>query len=77
MNDQKLVRMANQIGQFFEAMPDRQQALEDIAHHVCRFWEPRMRRQMLEHLEHRHGDGLSDIVMLALNRHRERLAQGL
>lgn len=70
MNPQTLVRMANRIGYFFEAMPDRQQAVEDIAQHVRKFWEPRMRRQMLEHLDRQQGDGLSDIVLLAFTRHR-------
>ena len=73
MNNQTLVRMVNQIGHFFEAMPDRQQALEDIAQHVRRFWEPRMRRQILEHLDQRGGEGLTDIAALALTRHRELL----
>lgn len=73
MNTQKLISMANQIGQFFEGMPDRPQALQDIAHHVGKFWEPRMRRQMLEHLDTHKGDGLSDIVILAFSRHRELL----
>ncbi|MFA7669598.1 MAG: formate dehydrogenase subunit delta [Burkholderiaceae bacterium] len=70
MNDQNLVRMLNQIGYFFEAMPDRQQALEDIAQHLRKFWEPRMRRQILEHLDQRGGAGLTEIVSLALLRHR-------
>ncbi|HPL79530.1 MAG TPA: formate dehydrogenase subunit delta, partial [Burkholderiaceae bacterium] len=33
MNADNLVIMANQIGSFFETMPDRQQALTDIAGH--------------------------------------------
>jgi len=70
MNNQTLVRMANQIGHFFEAMPDRQQALEDIAQHIRKFWEPRMRRQILEHLDQRHGEGLTDIVRQAFTHHR-------
>lgn len=70
MNNQTLVRMANQIGYFFEAMPDRQQALADIAQHIRKFWEPRMRRQMLEYLDERQGEGLSDIVMTAFTQHR-------
>ena len=70
MNKQNLVRMANRIGYFFEAMPDRQQAIEDIARHVHKFWEPRMRRQMLEHLDQCDGEGLTDIVALAFTRHR-------
>lgn len=73
MDTQKLVRMANQIGLFFEAMPDREQALEDIAQHVGKFWEPRMRRQMLEHLQQAQGEGLTGIVLQAFTRHPEHL----
>ncbi len=73
MNNENLVRMANQIGNFFEAMPDRQQALEDIVQHVRKFWEPRMRRQILEHLDQQEGEGLSDILLAALARHRQLL----
>lgn len=47
MKLEKLVVMANQIGTFFEAMPDRDQAVADIANHLRRSWEPRMRRQIL------------------------------
>jgi len=65
--------MANQIGDFFEVMPDRAQALTDIATHVRKFWEPRMRRQILEHLDQQGGEGLSDIVLQALTEHRSML----
>jgi formate dehydrogenase subunit delta len=47
MNLDKLIRMANQIGDFFEAMPDRDQAVRDVASHLQRTWEPRMRTQLL------------------------------
>lgn len=47
MNLDKLFRMANQIGDFFEAMPDRQQAVADVANHLKRTWDPRMRAQIL------------------------------
>jgi formate dehydrogenase subunit delta len=47
MNAEHLVRMANQIGAFFEAMPDREQAVRDIADHLRRSWDPRMRQQLL------------------------------
>jgi hypothetical protein len=43
----KLIAMANQIGTFFEAMPDREQAVADIANHLQKTWEPRMRREIL------------------------------
>jgi FdhD protein len=43
MNPDHLIRMANQIGAFFEAMPDREQAVKDVADHLRRTWDPRMR----------------------------------
>jgi formate dehydrogenase subunit delta len=64
-----LVHMTNQIGQFFEAMPDRDEAMEGIAQHLRRFWEPRMRRELLAHVD-AGGVGLSALVLdaIALNR---------
>ena len=47
MNPDTLIRMANQIGAFFEAMPDREQAVRDIANHLRRTWDPRMRTQLM------------------------------
>ena len=50
MNIENLVTMANQIGAFYETMPDRGRAMADIADHIKKFWEPRMRRAILAHL---------------------------
>jgi formate dehydrogenase subunit delta len=47
MNPDTLIKMANQIGSFFEAMPDREQAVKDTASHLRRTWESRMRTQLL------------------------------
>ncbi len=63
MDISHLVRMANQIGAFFSAMPDRKQAVADIAGHLQKFWEPRMRRALLEFVAE-HPDGRSDSVAL-------------
>lgn len=71
MNNDNLVRMVNRIGAFFASMPDRQEALEGIVMHIQRFWEPRMRRQLLAHIDERHGDGIDAVVLTALQRHRE------
>jgi formate dehydrogenase subunit delta len=66
MNPANLIKMANQIGSFFEAMPDREQAVKDVASHILRSWEPRMRANLLEHVA-RAGDGeLKDVVRSAL-----------
>jgi formate dehydrogenase subunit delta len=51
MNIDQLIRMANQIGTFFEAMPDRQEALAGIAKHLKDFWDPRMRRELLAYFD--------------------------
>jgi formate dehydrogenase subunit delta len=62
MNGEKLIGMANQIGDFFGAMPDRGQAVADIAGHLRRMWDPRMRRDLYAFID-RHGtDGLQEIV---------------
>ena len=39
MDSANLVRMANRIGEFFEAMPERDEALQGIAEHIRKFWE--------------------------------------
>ncbi|QBY52291.1 MULTISPECIES: formate dehydrogenase subunit delta [Cupriavidus] len=70
MNVDNLITMANQIGSFFEAMPDREEAVSDIAGHIKRFWEPRMRRALLGHVDGESGVGLDAIVQEALARHR-------
>ena len=69
MDNDNLIRMANRIGLFFSAMPERTKALEGIASHIKRFWEPRMRRQILVYLEQHGGAGLQDIVLEALRQH--------
>jgi formate dehydrogenase subunit delta len=71
MNEENnLVTMANQIGEFFETMPDRHQASEDLAGHLKRFWEPRMRKSLLQYVNEQGGAGLKAIVLDALRSHQ-------
>ena len=72
MHIENLVKMANQIGGFFEAMPDRDEAMADIASHIKKFWEPRMKRAFLAHIE-AGGEGVAPIVLEAVARHPEML----
>ena len=74
MEIQNLVHMANRIGEFFAAMPDRTEAIEGVATHLKKFWEPRMRRAILAHLDSRQGEGLADLVRDALVALRAMLA---
>ncbi|RVC20881.1 formate dehydrogenase subunit delta, partial [Mesorhizobium sp. M7A.F.Ca.CA.004.04.2.1] len=39
---EKLVRMANQIADFFHSKP-REEGIAGVAEHINKFWEPRMR----------------------------------
>lgn len=73
MNLPHLIKMANQIGTFFSTMPDRVQAEKDLATHIKRFWEPRMRRALLAHVEQEGGSELSEIVLAAVKKHSAEL----
>ncbi|MCF8174307.1 MAG: formate dehydrogenase subunit delta [Burkholderiaceae bacterium] len=66
MNLDKLIKMANQIGDFFEAMPDRQQAVIDVAGHLQRTWEPRMREQLCAAMDGSAAARLKPLVRDAL-----------
>ena len=72
----KLVRMANQIGTFFQAMPDHAEALDGIAQHIQKFWEPRMRRELLAALASGHAETaeLLPIVREAVEARKGQLA---
>jgi formate dehydrogenase subunit delta len=74
MATDSLIRMANQIGQFFDAMPDRDEAIDGIAHHLTSFWDPRMRRELVAHVDGRADARLNRIVAEAIERHRSSLA---
>jgi formate dehydrogenase subunit delta len=51
MNIERLVDMVNDIAAFFHSEPDHAVAVTSIATHLRRFWEPRMRRQIIAHVE--------------------------
>ncbi|CAM4327006.1 NAD-dependent formate dehydrogenase delta subunit [Bordetella tumbae] len=78
MDIANLIRMANRIGDYFDALPDREEALEGAATHIQKSWEPRMRIALLNFLAE-HTDGQADDVRLhaliveAVTRHRVRL----
>lgn len=50
MNIDHLVKMANEIGSFFITANDEDTAAKLIADHLKRFWDPRMRKQVIAHL---------------------------
>lgn len=63
MSPEKMTRMANQIATFFRLKP-QEEAVEAVAKHLNDFWEPRMRRQLLDWIA-AGGEGLDPLVISA------------
>jgi formate dehydrogenase subunit delta len=68
MNIDLLIKMTNEIGEFFAGadVNDPQAAARDVANHLKRYWDPRMRTQMLKYYEERGGAGLTDLAKSAV-----------
>jgi formate dehydrogenase subunit delta len=66
MNTDLMIKMLNEISAFFAGEDDREQAARDIQNHVHKYWEPRMRTQLLEYFEQRKGAGLSELALKAV-----------
>jgi formate dehydrogenase subunit delta len=50
MDAERLVAMANDIANFFDAEPDKKAAVEGVRFHISRFWEKRMREAIIAHV---------------------------
>lgn len=69
MEIEKLIKMANQIGDFFEAYPDAELAKRDIANHLERFWNSVMIKSIVAHVKQQQGVGLHPRVVDAIQQH--------
>jgi formate dehydrogenase subunit delta len=69
-----LVGMANRIGDFFQSMPDRLEAKRDIALHISKFWEPRMREALIAQLDDASTSELHTLVREAVQENLPLLA---
>ncbi|MSQ59832.1 MAG: formate dehydrogenase [Betaproteobacteria bacterium] len=72
MDGEHLYKMANQIGAFFAAQAGRAEAIEGIANHLKRFWDPRMRKQIVRMVDDKEA-GLQPLVEDAIRAHRKLL----
>ena len=61
---EKLVRMANQIADFYAAMPERE-AAEGAAAHLSLYWTPKMIREIIAFADQGHP-GLNAIAARAV-----------
>lgn len=60
MHHDHLVKMANDISNFFGSDPDHASAVKGMVDHLGKFWEPRMRKAIIAHYQ-AGGEGLSDL----------------
>ena len=67
MNVDKLVRMANQIAGFF-AHEGRDKAPASIADHIYKFWDPRMRKEIIEAVTAARVKNLDPLALVAVQR---------
>ncbi|MCX7088486.1 MAG: formate dehydrogenase subunit delta [Methylococcales bacterium] len=67
MKIERLIKMANDIGQFFNAESDKDIAAEGVRNHIERSWDPRMRRELILYGQ-QDGAALIDIVKVAVSR---------
>lgn len=65
MDNDNLIKMANNIGAFFKSEPDRELAVKGVEQHIRNFWEPRMRKAIIDYVQ-QGGTALMDIVSEAV-----------
>ena len=72
MSPDRLIYMANQIGKFFQSQ-SHDKAVPGIAEHIKKFWDPRMRKAIVAHLD-AGGAGLEPKVRAAVKSLRATVA---
>ena len=66
MESENMIHMANQIALFFAGYP-KEEAVASVTDHLKKFWEPRMRRQIIEYVASG-GEGLHELVRESVKR---------
>jgi formate dehydrogenase subunit delta len=67
MKTERLIKMANDISDFFNAESDKDTAAEGVKNHILRVWEPRMREAIIAYAK-QDGSGLSELAKTAVGR---------
>jgi formate dehydrogenase subunit delta len=63
METRDMLRMANQIADFFKGYP-REDAVKEAATHLNNYWDPRMRKHFFDYLA-KGGEGLDPLIIEA------------
>ncbi len=67
MHIEQLIKMANDISNFFDADPDKQIAAEGMKNHLTRNWERRMRQAIIKYCQE-DGSELSSLAKAAITK---------
>jgi formate dehydrogenase subunit delta len=63
METRDMLRMANQIADFFKGYP-HEDAVKEAATHLNNYWDPRMRKHFFDYLA-KGGEGLDPLIIEA------------
>jgi formate dehydrogenase subunit delta len=67
MSTASLIKMANQIAQYFAGEPDQQQAVLGVRNHLQMYWTPGMRKELLAWQTEHQGEDLHPLVQAAVS----------
>ena len=65
MKIERLIKMANDISDFFNAESDKELAAEGVKKHLLRSWDPRMRKEIIAYCQ-QDGSALSTLAKAAV-----------
>jgi formate dehydrogenase subunit delta len=67
MSTANLIKMANQIAQYFAGETDQQQAVLGVRNHLQMFWTPGMRKELLAWQTEHQGADLHPLAQAAVS----------
>jgi formate dehydrogenase subunit delta len=66
MKVEPLIKMANQIAAFFEGEAGIDAGARMVATHLSRYWEKRMRAEIIAYYQRDGGEGLDEVALKAV-----------
>ena len=67
MSTANLIKMVNQIAQYFAGEPDQEQAVLSVRNHLQMYWTPGMRKELLAWQTEHHGADLHPLAQAAVS----------
>lgn len=67
MKTEKLIKMANDISDFFDAESNKELAAEGVKKHILRSWDPRMRNEIINYYKN-DGKELCSLAKAAIEK---------